>query len=218
MASLLESLSSSQTPSSWPSWFSSGSIYYVSSSSSSSSKKGVNAQGKCFADLVKNTPYGSLLKKEFDYKIRLMKTHWHWYLLLKIGGTEHTISMEITTSTFTDLVPTITIFEDETKIPASIEIATLKLRLCDIAELADQVVKEMDTYSLFLRNCQHFCNRLLREMGQQTYPTTIGPEVTVDKDVDSVTQRISNFGDLFVLPKTMGSILAAALNISLVRK
>lgn len=218
MASSLTSLSSSKTPSSWPSWFSSGSIYSISASSSSSSKKSVNLQGDYFADLVKNTPYGSFLKMEFDFEIRLVNTQLHWFLLFKISGTEHIISMEITTSTFTDLVPTVEIFEDETKIPNSIEVATLKLKLCDIAELADKVVKEMETYNLIVRNCQHFCNRLLVKMGQHTYTTTIGPDVQIDDDVDSVSQRIGTFGDMLVMPKVMGKTIASMLNALLVTR
>ncbi len=104
----------------------------------------------------------------------------------------------------------ITIFEDETKIPKSIKVATLKLRLCDIAELADQVVKEMGTYNLVSENCQHFCNRLLQKMGQQTYPTTIGPKMT-QWFVKSGHRLL-----LSIMPTAVGRVVASGINTALV--
>lgn len=219
----MSSLSSKKSLKSFsgPAWFSSGSVYEVSRSSSSSSKNDkvlVNLQGESFCDLVKNTPYGGTVNINLDYEVRLVHKQLHWLLLLKAKESDISISMEITTSTMTDLVEMVSIFEGDS-IPNSTSIATLKMKLSDIAEHADNVVKTMGTYNLFSRNCQHFCNTLLKRLGLRTFPTTVGPD-TAD-GFDSFTARILigiALGKTFVVPKGVDSVVAGMVNTSLVRR
>ena len=234
MSSLLSSFSSSRakssTRSNWPSWLSSGSIYEISGSSSSSSSSNnqrtlVNVlEGETFADLVKNTPYGGTLRIELNYEIRLAHKQLHWMLLINAEDSDAYISIEVTTSDMSTLVPLVHIFQDEESTPASTLVATRRLKLADIASAADTVVQTMGTYHFILRNCQHFCNTWLDFLGCKTFPTTIGPRKAYVSDqdqhvgVDSFGEIIqTRLGNFFVVPRGLESVVARIINAHLVR-
>ena len=226
MSSSLSSSSSSRsasTSSSWPLWLGSGSLYEISmsssGSSSSSNKRVINLQGEAFSDLVKNTPYGSMLRVELDYEIRLVHNQLHWLLLFKVKDSDACISMEVTTSTMTDIVHTVCIFMDEESIPESTLVATRKLKLADVASKADHIVQTMGRYNLFTSNCQHFCNTLLQELGLPTFTTTVGPE-TAD-GFDGLRARLLigiALENIIVVPRRVESVVAGMVNTSLVRR
>ena len=234
MSSLLNSFSSSRANSSslssWPSWLSSGSIYEISGSNSSSSSSNnqrtiVNIlEGETFADLVKNTPYGGTLRIELNYEIRLVHKQLHWMLLINAEDSDVYISIEVTTSDMSTLVPLVRIFQDEESTPASTLVVTRKLKLANIASAADTVVQTMGTYHFILRNCQHFCNTWLEFQGCKTFPTTIGPRTAYVSDqdkhggFDSIRAIIgAKLGNFFVVPRGLESVVARIINARLVR-
>ena len=180
-----------------------------SSSSSSSNGKQPNhflAQGDNFVDLVKETPYKTLLKVKTEYELNLVKSQLHWLLLVRMKDSDEAyISLEITTSNMTDLLQTMRIYEQEsdpTNLLKATPVANYETKLIDLCETADRVVRQMGTYSLISRNCQHFCNTLLTQLGIETdnYHTTVGPNYLPTAE--------ENFDNLPVDPTPQRSIFA----------
>ena len=226
LTSLSSSASSVSSSSSWPSYFSSGSLYSISSSSSSSSqRKGVNIHGKLFVELVQSTPYQSFLNGSLEYEIRLIHgrfSNLHWLIIFKAEVCDAAISFEITTSNMCDIVKTVAVFEKESDIPEATKVGAKKIKLIEVAQIADKVVDEKmkGKYNLITSNCQHFCNTLLSDLGFPTYDTTVGP-TKVEEDFDLLTKRLGTLeklGSGLVLPKGAGGIVARLVNASLVRR
>ena len=182
---------------------SSSSTSSLSSSSSSNAKQPNHflAQGDNFVDLVKETPYKTLLKVKAEYELNLVKSQLHWLLLVRMRDSDEVyISLEITTSNMSDLLQTMRIYEQESdpiNLLKATPVSNYETKLIDVCKTADRVVRQMGTYNLISRNCQHFCNTLLTQLGFKTddYPTTIGPNQlpTADENFDDVhllaTQR-----------------------------
>ena len=158
---------------------------FSSSASSSSNTKLPNqsvAKGDCFVDLVKETPYKGFLRVSTEYELSLVKSQLHWLLLVHMKGSDEVyISIEVTTSDMSDMLHTMRIFDQESD-PVMVLKATPvtcnhKTKLIHLCEIADSVVAQMGSYHLLRRNCQHFCNTFLEQLGFEThtYRTTIGP-------------------------------------------
>ena len=143
----------------------------------------------------------------------------HWYILIQMVGSDLPfLTIEITTSNLTDLIPTMqTVDLDETcgclSRPPT-EVGIYHGTIQNICKLADAVVAEMGSYNLLVNNCQHFCNNLLKKLEFRTYDTTIGPKTTLDdeeKNIDMFTIVLGQVYDkaLGGAPAGIGSIGAA---------
>ena len=122
--------------------------------------------------------YGEWLDAEAEYEIKLAKSTLHWYILVKKKGSRTLpyVTFEITTSNMTNLIPAtrnIKVCENN-----ATDKDVFKGCLFKICCLADEVVSKMDTYDLFVRNCQNFCNELLTKLGKDESPTTFSPDTT----------------------------------------
>ena len=196
----------------------------LSSSSSSNAKQPnhTQAQGNDFVDLVKETPYRTLLKVETEYELNLVKSQLHWLLLVRMKDSDEAyISLEITTSNTTDLLQTMRIYEQESdpiNVLKATPVANYKTKLIDVCTTADLVVRQMGTYSLFSRNCQHFCNTLLTQLGFKTdkYRTTFGPNnlPTADQNFDDVHLFVTQKSQ-FYSPRLVFGLAIARVLISL---
>lgn len=159
------------------------------SRSSSSGSSGYMKSGKPFKMMVEDImEFKQFIKVETKFIISLSRCHYHWFLLVKMKDSEFPyLTIEITTSNMSDLVPAVRLYEHNTdwkafglsQPPEKVDVyhGTL-LSLC---EKADRVVRDMNFYSLFSNNCQHFCNNLLARIGLNTFPPTIGSETTISK-------------------------------------
>ena len=105
---ILSSLSSSSSSSS-------GSLSSSSRSRSKATRPNqFQAQGDTFVDLVKETPYKTILKVKTEYELSLVKSQLHWLLLVRMRDSDEAyISIEITTSNMTDLKPIMYIYGDK---------------------------------------------------------------------------------------------------------
>lgn len=65
--------------------------------------------------------------------------------------------------------------------------------LHSLCQMADDVVTEMQNYDLLTSNCQTFCNKLLKKMGIQEYPTTYQPGM-IDDAFDKITEELFTNG------------------------
>lgn len=171
----------------------------LTSESSSLSEQRSMDHGRPFVEMLKeNEHYGKMFKVETQYKVKLMhgRVHnLHWFVMVKmVGANLPYLTFEITTSDMTDLQPTTrNIVKKEgcwagfTQPPE--KVGTIKGTLQGFCERADSVVREMGSYNLLASNCQHFCNNFLRKIDLATYPTTIGPETTLegeDRELDTL--------------------------------
>ena len=166
------------------SFFSSFSLRSSRSSSSSSSSDRNEAcegqSGHSFQEMIKNTGYGHMRKKELDIHIWIQRYQWHWFLVVKWEGSDDLyVILEVTTSTMLDLVKFMRV-EDSKVLPKCERVGRLTISFNQLCEIADSVVSDMGTYNLFKRNCQHFCNNLLKRLNMKCdYETTIGPTTTI---------------------------------------
>ena len=135
--------------------------------------------------------YGLLFRVPTQYKIKLMhgqRRNLHWFLLVKVKESDLPyLTLEITTSNLSDLLPTIRTIQPSpgcwagfTQSPEKVGIYNGSLE--SLCRIGDGVVKDMESYNLLTSNCQHFCNNVLKKIGFETYPTTIGPETTLEED------------------------------------
>ena len=197
----------------------------------SSSSGGESSQGMCdqygqkFTQMLKENPkYQHVSGVPAQYDVRLVHSTrgpLHWYILVQmLGSTLPFLTIEITTSNLTDLIPTMrTIDLNEaggcfSRSPT--EVGIYHGTLHDICKFADAVVTEMGGYNLLVNNCQHFCNNLLKKLNLRTFDTTIGPQTTLDEEetkVDFVTTVLRRVYDkaLAGAPAGIGNIGAAVV-------
>ena len=130
--------------------------------------------GKPFVEMIKgHYAYGRLINRPTVYQLRLVHKppKLHWYLLIKQKDSPLPyVTVEITTSDLRDLIPCIRTFEscdDDAS-----DVGIYEGKLIDLCKLADETVEEMGTYNLLTRNCQHFCNRLLKKLYKEEFPYT----------------------------------------------
>ena len=147
--------------------------------------------GRPFLEMLRDHHhYGSWLKAQVAYEVKLIhrNSNLHWYLLLKAKGspTLPYISMEITTSDMRDLVPVTRDFESYDVNQVS-DLGTYEGTLYFLCQLADGVVEEMGSYHILYRNCQTFCNELLKKMGKDEFPTSLESEL-IDREFDLLSQ------------------------------
>lgn len=183
-------------------------------SSSASSFVSHQDHGKPFIEMLKeNEKYGLVFKSPVRYKVKLIHgtlRNLHWFLLVKMKKSKLPyVTIEITTSNWSDLIPiTRTISLSGKKIGAMFSrspetVGTYDNSLEGLCDLADNVVKDMKSYHILLRNCQHFCNNLLQKMGFKVFPTTVVPKTTAaeikdiereaeDKNCDLLTRVIES--------------------------
>lgn len=197
-----------------------------SSSSDSESGQGTCDQyGLSFTQMLqKNRKYKRASNVLTDFDVRLVHSTrgpLHWYILVKmVGSTLPFLTIEITTSNLTDLIPTMrTIYLNEaggclSRPPT--EVGIYHGTLQNICKSADAVVAEMGGYNLLVNNCQHFCNNLLQKLNFRAYDTTIGPKTTLGDEVTKVDFITTVLGQVYDkalagAPAGIGSIGAAGV-------
>ena len=65
--------------------------------------------------------------------------------------------------------------------------------LSQLCQHADDVVSEMETYDLIDRNCQNFCNKLLKKLGKKEFVTT--KLAVCDENFDLLTKILPDVQD-----------------------
>lgn len=153
--------------------------------------------------LLNDGLYASLLGVETDFDVIVVHgqcSQLHWLLLINMkGATMPYLSIEITTSNLKDLIPTMRTFSNEdikTRFSKHMDEKSWKGKLGTLCNKADSVIKEMEEYNLLTSNCQHFCNNLLKKLGLDVFPTTVGPKTTltgVEETTDQITVLLSHF-------------------------
>ena len=133
-------------------------------------------EGMPFADMIKKHHiYGPWSDTQTVYELKLVNPSFpilHWYLLIKKvdpSGSLPFISVEITTSDLRTLTPLIREFRS---CGNASHVDTYDGSLLDICKFADEVVEEMGGYHFWSNNGQHFCNKLLRKLRKDEFPTT----------------------------------------------
>ena len=158
--------------------------FFASSDSSSQSERGKGVpcnpgrEDKKFSEIINDTPYKDL--KEVPTKYNVFISHrpcGHWFLVIEMeGSTLVNFSLEITTPDMKTIKRDI--YTDREKpTPCGIIEGS---KLIDILDTADRIVVEMEFYSLFTSNCQHFCNNFLNHYGFEVYRTTLGKRITAE--------------------------------------
>ncbi len=160
-----------------------GLSFGAASSSSSGTFSSVDGQctGEPFVDMVKETkPYGRLLRVRTTYEIYIHNARYHWLLLVRMKDSELPfITLEVTSPNMKDLTTVMGVTQSDKK---EEKVGEYEGTIVDLCKAADEIVKKMGGYGLFSSNCQHFCNNVLKWIGLKTFPTTVGPEVTVTVD------------------------------------
>lgn len=131
------------------------------------------------------------------YEVYIDFSKWHWLLLIKAKGSKFPFaSIEISTPNMFSIERGMCLYEDYKG--GKTYCGELNLTLQDFLHVADRIVEEMDGYSLFSSNCQHFCNNLLHHYNFEVYPTTLGKEVTavlkkesMDPEMRELLNRLS---------------------------
>lgn len=147
--------------------------------------------GRPFIEMLRDHhQYGPWIKAHAVFEVRLVHRNsiHHWYILLRPKGTSTLpyISMEVTTSDMSDLVPVTRNFESYDASQVS-DLGTYEGTLFNLCELADRVVEEMENYNLFSSNCQTFCNKLLKKIGKNEFPTSLESEL-IDREFDLLSK------------------------------
>ena len=148
-----------------------------------------HSYGKPFVEMIQDHHlYGHLMKVETVYEVKLVhREGCHWYLLLKTkDSTLPYISLEIRTTNLSDLVQ-FTRNIDTVSAEVSSNVGVYEGTLLSLCQLADRVVKEMDSYDLVCSNCQTFCNELLKKMGKEEFPTSTD---FIDREIDLLGEVI----------------------------
>ena len=96
------------------------------------------------------------------------------------GSTLPNLSLEISTPDMSSIKREI--YTDSEK---STHCGIIQDTLASIIDVADRIVTEMGSYSLFTSNCQHFCNNFLNHYGFEVYSTTLGKDVTAEIEKQS---------------------------------
>ncbi len=190
-----------------------------------SSSSGSNVQdGRPFKEMVKKTAYGNLVRVHSNYEVSLVHRQLHWLLMVKMmDSDEPYISMEIVTSNMFDIIPVMREIQ-ETELgcfgtlfsAAPTKVGIFNGTLIELCGKADTVVKRMDRYNLLTSNCQHFCNNVLQGLGLRTFPTTVGPETTLDSDqeFDTVTRVLGRITGAVTSHAGVGHIGAAVVGVA----
>jgi hypothetical protein len=196
-----------------------------SNSADSESGKGTCDQyGLSFTQMFQKTKYNPVSDVLTDFDVRLVHSTrgpLHWYILVQmVDSTLPFLTIEITTSNLTNLIPTMRSIDLNeaggcfSRPPT--EVGIYHGTLQKICKLADAVITEMGGYNLLVNNCQHFCNNLLQKLNFRTYDTTIGPQTTLgdeEKKFDFITTILGQIYDktLAGAPAGIGSIGAAVV-------
>ena len=148
---------------------------------------------KPFVEMIEEHPfYGHMIKVKSVYEVKLAHLESaHWYLLVKIKDPDSTapyVSLEVRTTDLSDLVQ-FTREIDSLKPGISSDVGDYEGTLLSLYELADRVVKEMDSYDLLTSNCQTFCNKLLKMMGKCEFPASTA--IILDGGIDLLGEAIS---------------------------
>ena len=147
--------------------------------------------GRPFLEMIRDhSLYGSWIKAQATYEVKLVHRNsiLHWYLLLRTKGSSTLpyISIEITTSDLSDLIPVTRNFESYNANQVS-DLGIYEGTLYHLCQLADRVVEEMGSYDLLSRNCQTFCNKLLKNISKNEFPTSLESEL-IDREFDLLSR------------------------------
>jgi hypothetical protein len=147
---------------------------------------------KPFVEMIGEHPiYGHLMKVKGVYEVQLVHLESaHWYLVVRTkDSTMPYISLEIRTTDLSDLVQ-FTREIDSLETGVSSDVGVYEGTLLSLCELADRVVKEMDSYDLLTCNCQTFCNLLLKKIGKREFPTSTN---LLDGEIDLLCETIRGY-------------------------
>jgi hypothetical protein len=156
--------------------------------------------------LQQNPKYKHVSDVLTKFDIRLVHSTtgpFHWFILIQMLGSDLPfLTIEITTSNLTDLIPVMRTTDlkeagGRDKQPLT-KVGIYHGTIRSIYKFADAVVVEMGGYNLLVNNCQHFCNNLLERLNLRTYDTTIGPKTTLryeEKKVDHITTVLGQVYD-----------------------
>ena len=141
-------------------------------------------QGKRFEAMAQDDqcPFRQICHMRTEYNVYIQRKGYHWFLLVKCPqyipteDTEEFVTLEITTPNLRDFCRVMDVLKDD---EGKELVDHYEGTFLDLCKMADKVVDDMDIYSLFSNNCQHFCNNLLKRLKMKTYPPTVGPETTV---------------------------------------
>lgn len=134
-----------------------------------------------FSEMIKSSPYNIIKGVQSAYKVYINRNQLHWYLLLKCSMKDATfpfITFEVNTPDMSSLSRLMVLYDDDKYNEKTTYCGSIDEKLLDITEVADRMVAQMESYSLFSSNCQHFCNNFLNYYSLDVYRTTIGKEVT----------------------------------------
>ena len=146
--------------------------------------------GQPFVEMIQSMDvYGAIASVKGNLEIYILNGDVHWLLLVRLeGGTKLPfLSFEVTTSNMTNIIPTMRLISEKpnniwrdlvSESVTKLLVGTRTTTLFDLCSIADEVVVSMKTYNVFISNCQHFCNNLLKKLGLRTFLTTIGPNTT----------------------------------------
>ena len=176
--------------------------FFASSDSSSQSERGKGVQcnpgreDKKFSEIINDTPYKDFKEVSTKYNISISrKPCGHWFLVIEMEGcTLPNFSLEIATPDLKNIKRDI-YTDRELSTPCGIIEGR---KLIDILDTADRIVVEMEFYSLFTSNCQHFCNNFLNHYGFEVYRTTLGKRITaeIEKLSDKTPEQNAVFDEL----------------------
>jgi hypothetical protein len=83
-------------------------------------------------------------------------------------------------------------------------VGTKEVTMNELCRKADKIIVGMGRYNLFNRNCQHFCNNLLCEIGlESAQEKTFGPQTTLTPEEESCDITASVMSE-FNPPTTVG--------------
>ena len=141
--------------------------------------KGKDSKETFYNIIERNTEYDKVLECSCRYEIYVNRKSYHWYILVRMENSRLPFAtLEVTTPDMQTLLSCVSIQEDDTgKEYVGTDMTTMK----ELCEIADTVKNKMGGYYLLTSNCQHFCNNVLRWLNYETYPTTIGPDTTLQE-------------------------------------
>ena len=126
-----------------------------------------------FKQLAERIPsYKNVLYVSGLYEVYISRASLHWYLLVKLHGSELPfVTLEITRGADkTSFVAMMYVLEDDRdKELLKLDENTSLHVLCDVA---DEVKQKMGCYDLLSNNCQHFCNNVLKWLNYEQFKTT----------------------------------------------
>ena len=157
--------------------------------------------------MIAYSPYNDTKNVKVTYGVYIDRQKQHWFLLVKMkDSTLPFFSLEASTPDLSSLRHEMFLFDSYAG--GTTYCGEIILELAEILRVADNIVTEMNVYSLFSSNCQHFCNNFLHHYGFDTFPPTFGKEVTakikeqpVLNDEDkNIQQLLDALGDVLNNP------------------